>query len=131
MLTSAYFAMLLPQLLLLMIIGIPIAELFKTSDSSTQLYVAPFQSYLAVDGDGSLAHPYSSLQQALDHIERHYHQGISTPHRTTIYLYPTYHFVGGIRLEQAHSHIRLTTMNAEETAIYEQLLHRDGRLRRL
>ena len=37
-----------------------------------QLYVVPFPSIFGVDGDGSFACPYSSLQRALDHIENDY-----------------------------------------------------------
>jgi parallel beta-helix repeat protein len=118
-------------LLSLIIIGDSIGALFNASSLFTQLYVVPFPSLLGNNGDGSLAHPYSSLQQALDHIERDYHQGIATSHKTTINLYPTYHFVGTVRFGQAHSHTRLTTMSAEETVAYKELATRERTHRRL
>jgi parallel beta-helix repeat protein len=73
------------------------------------------------DSDGSLAHPYSSLEQALDHIEHEYHRGTTIKQRITINLYPTHHFVNTVRFTQAHSHIRLTTMKIEDTIFYERL----------
>ncbi len=67
---------------------------------SRQLYVVPFPSIIDNNGDGSLAHPYSSLQQALSSVEDDfYHQDISSIYRTTINLYPTYHFIGTIHLK--------------------------------
>ena len=98
----------------------------STSFSSIELYVVPFPSLLGNGSeDGSLAHPYSSLQQALDHVERHSDRDSTSIRITTIYLYPTYHFVSTIRLGQAHSHIRLTTMNAVDTLFYAQLAKRE------
>jgi parallel beta-helix repeat protein len=93
--------------------------------------VVPFQSIFGNDGDGSFAHPYSSLQQALDHIELEYHEDIASMHRTTINLYPTHHFIGTIHLGQAHSHTRITTMNTTDTLVYEDLLAREHTHRRL
>ncbi len=98
---------------------------------STKLYVVPFPSLIDDNNDGSLAHPYSSLQQALDHIERDYHRGYNSTRRITINLYPTHHFVNTIRFTQAHSHTRLTTMNATDIAYYEELATREHRYRRL
>ncbi len=63
------------------------------------------------DGDGSLSHPYSSLQQALDHIENEYYHDINSVRRTTINLYPTHHFVDTIHFTQARNHTHLTTMS--------------------
>jgi len=60
--------------------------------SSHQLYVVPFPSLIGNDSDGSLAHPYSSLQQALDHIEHNYYHGMNPSGRT-----------------QEHTHRRLST----------------------
>ena len=87
-----------------------------------QLYVVPFPSIFGNDGDGSLVHPYSSLQQALDHIERTYHQDIGPTHKTIINLYPTHHFVGNIQLKQVHSYTQITTMNITDTLLYEPML---------
>jgi hypothetical protein len=89
------------------------------------LYVVPFPSLIGNNSDGSLAHPYISLQQALDHIERDYHDGIISAHRTQINLYPTHHFVDTLRFTQVHSHIRLTTMSAKDTAVYEEVAARE------
>ncbi len=111
--------------------------LFLFIDSSTsslcvtQLYIVPFPSLIGNNGNGSLAHPYSSLQQALDHIERDYHRNTTAPCRTTIYLYPTHHFVDTIRFRQAHSHTRLTTMNAEDIDFYKKVAAREHEHRRL
>jgi hypothetical protein len=88
---------------------------------STELYVVPFSSLFSNISDGSFAHPYSSLQQALDHIEREYHQSMTLIRRTTINLYPTYYFVDTVRLGQVHSHTRLTTMSADDTDVYAKL----------
>ncbi len=118
-------------LLVLLILGNTIRSLRITSPMSTQLYVVPFPSLLGNDSDGSLAHPYSSLQQALDHIERDYHRDINSTRRTTIHLYPTYHFVPTIRFGQAHSHIRLTTMADADTIFYDELAARERTHRRL
>jgi hypothetical protein len=114
-----------------LIIGGPIRSLSITPSASTQLYVVPFPSILGDNGDGSLAHPYSSLQQALDHIERSYNLWISLTRRTTINLYPTHHFVNTLRFGHAHSHTRLTTMNAKDIAFYAELVSRERTHRRL
>jgi hypothetical protein len=114
-----------------LIIGDPITSLYITPPLSTQLYVVPFPSLMGDEGDGSLTYPYSSLQQALDHIENEYYRDINSASRTTINLYPTHHFVDTLRLRQAHSHTRLTTMNAEDTAIYEELAAREHTHQRL
>jgi hypothetical protein len=81
--------------------------------SETKSAVIPFSTLLDGDADGSLAHPYSSIQQVLGHIERNYHQDIAATRRTTINLYPTHHFVSTLRFDQAHSHTRLAMMSAE------------------
>ncbi|CAF1354934.1 unnamed protein product [Adineta steineri] len=118
---------------LIMVININRISLSYTIPStSTQLYVVPFPSLFGVNGDGSRAHPFSSLQQALDHIELNYYR--STVMRTdmiTINLYPTHHFVNTIYFRQAHSHTRLTTMNAEDTAFYKDLAVEDHIHRKL
>jgi len=93
--------------------------------------VVPFPSIIDNNGDGSLTHPYTSLQQALNSIEHDYHQDISSMYRTTINLYPTYHFIGTIHLKQSHSHIRLTTMNTTDTLVYDELLAHEPTYRRL
>ncbi len=81
--------------LMLFIVGEPMKSFCLISPKSTdQLYVVPFPSLLGNDSNGSLAYPYSSLQQALDHIKHHYYRDLTT----TINLYPTYHFVNTIRL---------------------------------
>ncbi|CAF3243193.1 unnamed protein product [Rotaria sp. Silwood2] len=101
------------------------------SRTSAELYVVPFPSLFGDDGDGSLTYPYSSLQQALDYIENKYYHGINLPRRTTIYLYPTHHFVNTLHLNRAHSRIRLTTMNADITRFYEEFAAREHTHRRL
>jgi hypothetical protein len=88
---------------------------------STQLYVVPFASLLGNISDGSFTHPYSSLQQALDHIEHEYYRNRTSIQRITINLYPTLHFVDTICFTQVHSHTRLTTMNVDDTEVYAKL----------
>ncbi len=100
--------------LILFIIGGPVAARCITSLYPTQLYVIPFTSFLGNGSDGSLERPYSSIQQALDHVEHNYHYDRTAMHKTTINLYPTYHFVNTIHISQAHSHTRLTTMNSTD-----------------
>ncbi|CAF0926453.1 unnamed protein product [Rotaria sp. Silwood1] len=103
-----------------------------TSSKFTELYVVPFPTLLGDDADGSLARPYSSLKRALDHVEHKYYRSMtSLPRRTAIYLYPTYHFVNTLHLNRAHSRIRITTMNTDMTAFYEELIVRDHTYRRL
>jgi hypothetical protein len=118
-------------LLMLLIIGDSVSSLHITTSMSTKLYVVPFATLLGSDADGSLAHPYSSIQQALDHVERNRNQDITAMRRTTINLYPTYHFVNTIRFDQAHSHTRLTTMSDEDTVFYEELAARENTYQRL
>ncbi len=69
-------------LILLLCINGPIGCLCTTLPLSTELYVVPFPSLIDNNGDGSLAHPYSSLQQALNSIEHDYHQDISSMYRS-------------------------------------------------
>jgi parallel beta-helix repeat protein len=118
-------------ILLLLIIDDPIKLLGMTQPLSSQLYVVPFSSLLDSDSDGSFERPYSSLQQALDHIERNYYQCTTSIHTTTINLYPTHHFIDTIQFCQAHSHTRLTTMNAEDTTFYTALASHEHTLRKL
>ncbi|CAF3120010.1 unnamed protein product [Rotaria sp. Silwood2] len=116
----------------LLIIDKPTKSLCMTLSKFTELYVVPFPTILGDDADGSLARPYSSLKRALDHVEHNYYRSItSLPRRTTIYLYPTYHFVNTLHLNRAHSRIRITTMNADMTAFYDELIVRDHTYRRL
>jgi parallel beta-helix repeat protein len=117
--------------LILLIIDGPLSSLCSTSSSFTQLYVVPFPSLVGNNSDGSLAYPYSSLQQALDHIERDYYKDFAATRSTTINLYPTHHFVKTIRFGQAHSHTRLTTMSAVDTAVYTKLAAQEHTHRRL
>ena len=88
----------------------------------SELYVLLFPSLIVNSGDGLRTHPYSSLQQALDYIERYSYTGFSSASRTTIYLYPTYHFV---------STIRLTTMIDEDTEFYQELVAQEQTHHRL
>ena len=97
-----------------------------TQPSPVELYVVPFPALIGNDGDGSHIHPYSSLQQALDHIEHAYDR-----HRTTIHLYPTHHFVDTLRFTHAHSHTRLTTMSDEDARLYDEIVAQDQNYRRL
>jgi len=84
-----------------------------------QLYVVPFASLLSNESDGSFAYPYSSVQQALNHIERN----ITTTDRITINLYPTYYFIDEtINFNRAHSHTRLTTMNLTDVSSFDNLV---------
>jgi len=94
---------------------------------SNELYVVPFLSMSR--NDGSFDHPYSSLQQALDHIEREYYNESQKEKTTTIYLYPTQYFVPSISIRRAHSHIRLTTMNDSFANFYD-IKHSHRRLTR-
>jgi hypothetical protein len=121
----------LSVILLLLIIGGPIGLFCYIRPLSTQLYVVPFPSLIGNNGDGSLSHPYLSLQQALDHIEREYNRETTAMRTTTINLYPTYHFTDTVHFTQAHSHIRLTTMSAKDTAVYERLATREHTHQRL
>jgi parallel beta-helix repeat protein len=105
--------------------------LLDTLPASTHLYVVPFTSVFANDSDGSFQRPYTSLQQALDHIERDDHCNKTSTHKTTINLYPTYHFVNTIQFRQVHSHIRLTTMNVDDTNFYAELISHKQIHRRL
>ena len=89
-----------------------------TTSASDQLYVVPFPSISSNMSDGSFNHPYLSIEQALNHIEREYHQRMSKRQRTTINLYPTQYFVDTIRFSQVHSHTRLTSMNTEDADVY-------------
>lgn len=89
------------------------------SYASTQLYVIPFFPLTNNHSDGSLFHPYSSIKQALDHIEQNYYRNNSIPYRITINLYPTLHFVNRIYITKVHSHIRLSTMSQEDIAVLE------------
>ena len=88
----------------------------RLTNKLKQIYVVPFPSVIGNYGDGSFTRPYSSLQQALDHIEQGYY------YETTINLYPTHHFVGSIQLKEIHSHIRIKTMDIKDTLAYKQLL---------
>ena len=110
------------SLLILQILDESNGALSDAMHPSKQLYVTPFPSVFGNAGDGSLSHPYSSLQQALDRIERDFYQDIGSVHRTTVNLYPTYHFIGHVHLGRAHSHTRLTTMNISDVLAYEKFL---------
>ncbi|CAF4180409.1 unnamed protein product [Rotaria sp. Silwood2] len=118
-------------LLLLLITDGSISSLRITTSLSTQLYVVPFSTLLDNNGDGSFTHPYTSIQQALDHVERNRRHDIAAIHRTTIHLYPTHYFASAIRFDQAHSHIRLTTMSDKDAAFYEELATSEHTHRRL
>jgi parallel beta-helix repeat protein len=96
-----------------------------------QLYVVPFPSLLHNITDGSLAHPYSSLQQALDHIEREFHRNMNSIQKTTINLYPTHHFVNTIHFKQAHSYTQLITMSSADAAVYANLVAQEHTHRKL
>ena len=96
-----------------------------------QLYVVPFPLLLGNHKDGSLNHPYSSLEQALDHIERHYHHKNTSMYTTTINLYPTYYFVPTLRFSLVHSHTRLTTMIETKATFYDKLASHERIHRRL
>ncbi len=121
----------LGSLLTLLIIHESNGLLSDTSVLSKQLYVVPFPSVVSISGDGSLAHPYSSLQQALHHIERNYYQNGGSLYKTTINLYPTHHFIGSIYFRKAHSHTHITTMNITDALVYEQMLTHEPNHRRL
>ncbi len=83
-------------------------------------FIVPFAKLLNNHSDGSLLHPYSSIQQAVNCIEQEYkHNNNSVP--ITIHLYPTYYFLSSIQLSYMHSYLRLTTMTLENTNLYETL----------
>jgi len=85
--------------------------LLNSFSFASPLYVVPFVSSNENENDGSILHPFSSIQQALDHVQQE-----------TIYLYPTYYFLTNIRLHQAHSYMQLTTMNSTDADFYDTLL---------
>ncbi|CAF3891873.1 unnamed protein product [Rotaria sp. Silwood1] len=116
---------------IVLIIDRPSRSLCMTLPKFTELYVVPFPTLLGDDSDGSFTRPYSSLQQALDHIEHNYYRSINLPRQTTIYLYPTYHFVNTLHLNRAHSRIRLTTMNEDVIDFYEEFILHEHKYRRL
>ena len=96
--------------------------LIVISSTSDDLYVVPYRFFVGINCNGSLTHPYSSLQQALDHIE--YRTNLT--YRTTIHLYPTYHFVNNtLHLTQAHSHIQISTMNDVDVKFYEKFISQE------
>ncbi|CAF1378788.1 unnamed protein product [Adineta ricciae] len=107
-----------------------ISKLCQSSALSKNLYVVPS---LAIDNsDGTLASPYSSLQQALQHIEsERIRTNMTSLSRTTIHLYPTYHFVNTVHITQAHNHIRLTTMTEEYATLFDELVTREKSHQRL
>ena len=98
---------------------------------TAQLYVVPFSSSFSNISDGSRAYPYSSLQQALDHIEQQYYRNIISTQMTTINLYPTYYFVDTVRFTRFHSHTQLTTMNSADADFYTNLKSRKDSHQRL
>jgi len=85
--------------------------LLNSFSFASPLYVVPFVSSNENENDGSILRPFSSIQQALDHVQQE-----------TIYLYPTYYFLTNIRLHQAHSYMQLTTMNSTDADFYDTLL---------
>ncbi|CAF1333226.1 unnamed protein product [Adineta ricciae] len=91
----------------------------------SQLYVVPFRIFSEGNADGSVDRPYTSIQQALDHIDTDRKQ------RIIINLYPTYHFVNTITFTEQHSRIRLTTMNNEIASFYEKIAINDSEYSRL
>jgi hypothetical protein len=118
-------------LLLLLTLAQLCTSLTIDSSAFTQLYVIPFASLIGDHADGSLTHPYSSIQQALDHIEQQNYRDINAQRSKTINLYPTHYFVNTLRFTHAHSHTRLTTMNSDVIDFYEEIATRDHTLRRL
>lgn len=89
------------MILLVLIITGPLTSFCINFSFSTQLYVVSLLSSIANDGDGSITHPYSSVQHALDHIEREYYHSTVLREQTTIHLYPTYHFVNTIHFKKS------------------------------
>ena len=108
-------------LFLLLIIDVPIKSLCINQPSFHQLYVIPTASLRSDESDGSIASPYSSVTQALDHIERRSQHNSSSIHRTIINLYPTYHFDNTIHFRHVHSHTTLKTMSAEDIATFQKV----------
>ena len=105
-------------LILLTVVCAGNTALSKQSCVSSELYVVPFLSFPVNGSDGTLMHPYSSLQQALDHVARGYDYKQDSRCLTRINLYPTRHFVGTIRFDHPHSRIRLTTMSTGHATLY-------------
>lgn len=91
------------------------------SSDGNHLYIVPFASLISNNRNGSFAHPYSSLQEALDCIEQYSLRGIFPQLRTTLHLYPTYYFGETLRIKQTHSHIRLNTMRVADTDFYQRM----------
>ena len=96
------------------------------STSVIDLFVVPFPLHFNRESDGSFDHPYSSLQQALDHIEYVYHQNTISQRWITINLYPCQYFVGTIRLNHMHSRTQLITMSTDHSDVYSKLLATGG-----
>ena len=117
--------------MILLLISSSLLLVSAIASSSDHLYVVPFPIKHGNGSDGSLAHPYSSLQQALDRIENNYLLSGLPQERTTIHLYPTHHFVNTIHFTRAHSHTRLTTMTALETTTFDQLADQEHTHQRL
>lgn len=63
---------LVSYLFLLYIFGAPRNSIGNKIPAFNDIYVVPFPTFLMGNSDGSLLRPYSSIQQALDHIERDY-----------------------------------------------------------
>ena len=108
-------------LFLLLIIDVPIKSLCINQPSSHQLYVIPTASLRSDESDSSIASPYSSVTQVLDHIERHYQHNSSSIHRATINLYLAYHFDNTIHFRHVHSHTTLKIMSAEDIAAFQKV----------
>lgn len=116
---------------LILIRSNPISSFRLRSLRLTHLYVVPFPSLIGHNGDGSLTRPYSSIQQALNHIEDRYDYTRKSSRSITINLYPTHHFVDTLRFTEAHSNIRLTTMSDKDAGFYAAIAAREHTHRRL
>lgn len=105
----------------------PLDSLSTRPSRFIHLYVVPHASLFDNNNtDGSLMHPFISLQQALNHVEQTYFLGDGMSlRRTTIHLYPTYHFIDTVRFNSAHSHLRLTTMTEKDANRFQMLFNRD------
>jgi len=98
---------------------------------TNNFYVVPFSKLFTNLSDGSLTHPYSSIEQALHQIEIDYHSNINASQRITTYinLYPTSYFLEKtLHLNRYHSNTHLTTMSSVHADLYDNLSDQHHRL---
>lgn len=99
-----------------------IASLYIPPIQTDQLYVVPFVVSTNNNSDGSLKQPFTSIQQALNYVCDQYSHNSSIVRPVTINLYPTYYFVGSLRLTHVHSHLHITTMSRQDIDYYDKTI---------